>query len=189
MLGWIFLIIIIACVIYLVTVYNQLVNIKHEVGKCWSNIDVLLKQRHDELPKLVDTCQQYMAHERETLEAVVLARSNVAKARKSGDITTLGDAESTLRLGLGNLFALSEKYPELKANETFKRLQQRITQIENNIADRRELYNDAVNSNNIAIEQFPAVIVARSFNFAPATLLEFADHDLADPDLASMFSN
>ncbi len=171
-----------------VVLYNGLVRLKHGVSKAWSNIDVLLKQRHDELPKLVETCKQYMQHERTTLERVVAARSAVASAREQHDVGALGKAESTLRAGLGQLFALAENYPDLKANESFQHLQQRISGLENAIADRRELYNEAVNLNNVRIEQFPDVILARLFAFKEAELLQFSEEEKADVDLKSLFN-
>ena len=170
-----------------VFIFNQLVTLKHNVGKSWSNIDILLKQRHDELPKLVETCKQYMQHERTTLERVVAARQAVASAREKTDMGALGKAESGLRAGLGQLFALAENYPELKANQSFQHLQQRISGLENGIADRRELYNEAVNLNNVRIEQFPDVLIARLFAFKEAVLLEFSDAEKADVDLKTLF--
>lgn len=170
-----------------VSLYNALVRLKHSVTKAWSNIDVLLKQRHDELPKLVETCKQYMQHERQTLEEVISARNAVSNAREQHDIGALGTAETGLRLGLGKLFALAENYPELKANESFQFLQQRISGLENGIADRRELYNEAVNLNNVRIEQFPDVLIARYFNFVAAELLRFSDAEKADVDIKSLF--
>lgn len=101
--------------------------LKHNVSKAWSNIDVLLKQRHDELPKLVDTCKQYMKYEQETLERVMKARAAVAQAREAGDAGALGPANLELHLGLRSLFALAEAYPDLKADETFKHLQAPIS--------------------------------------------------------------
>jgi len=172
---------------WFIVIYNNLVRIKHAVSKAWSNIDVLLKQRHDELPKLVEVCKQYMAYEQETLEKVMKARSAVASARESGDVGALGAAESTLRLGPGNLFALAEAYPELKANENFQHLQQRITALENSIADRREFYNESVNINNVRIEQFPDLIVARLMQFTPRPLLEFSEEEKSDVDLKTLF--
>ncbi|PRD18317.1 UNVERIFIED_CONTAM: lemA [Trichonephila clavipes] len=172
---------------YAVSLYNGLVRLKHGVSKAWSNIDVLLKQRHDELPKLVETCKQYMQYESATLERVIAARSAVASAREQHDVSALGKAESGLRAGLGQLFALAENYPELKANDSFQHLQQRISGLENGIADRRELYNEAVNLNNVRIEQFPDVIVARMFNFREAELLVFSDVEKADVDMKSLF--
>ncbi len=153
---------------YAVILYNALVRLKHGVAKAWANIDVLLRQRHDELPKLVETCKQYMQHERATLEQVIAARNAVSSARERADVGALGKAESGLRAGLGQLFALAENYPQLKANESFQHLQQRISGLESAIADRRELYNEAVNLNNVRIEQFPDLLMARLGGFKAA---------------------
>ncbi len=180
--------IIIVAVFYFISIYNNLVTLKHNVAKAWANIDVLLKQRHDELPKLVEVCKQYMQYEQETLEKVMRARASVAQARESGDVAALGPAEQQLRLGLGNLFAVAEAYPDLKANESFQHLQQRISGLENAIADRREFYNESVNVNNVRIEQFPDVMVARMFNFVAKPLLEFSEEEKRDVDLKSLFS-
>jgi LemA protein len=176
-----------ALLLYGVLIYNNLVSLKHGVSKAWANIDVLLKQRHDELPKLVETCSQYMKFEQETLERVMRARNQVQAAREAHDLRDLGQAEGQLRLGLGSLFAVAEAYPELKANETFQHLQARISGLESSIADRREFYNEAVNANNVRIEQFPDVIIARLFAFKPFELLEFADEEKADVDLRALF--
>jgi len=185
--GFIFWGVVAVLLVYVVLIYNNLVSLKHNVSKAWSNIDVLLKQRHDELPKLVETCRQYMKYEQETLEKVMQARSSVASAQQQGDIGQLGQAEGALRLGLGNLFALAEAYPDLKADETFQHLQARITGLENSIADRREFYNESVNINNVRIEQFPDVIIARMFNFKSFTLLEFSAEETADVNLRGLF--
>ena len=174
-------------VLYGIIIYNRLVNLKHNAGMSWSNIDVLLKQRHDELPKLVETCKQYMRYEQDTLEAVMRARKGVADAQQRGDVPALGAAESQLRLGLGQLFAVAEAYPELRANDNFRHLESRITGLENAIADRREFYNDSVNLNNVRIEQFPDMLIARFFNFGPFRLLEFSEPEKRDVDLASLF--
>lgn len=173
---------------YAVVIYNALVRLKHGIGKAWANIDVLLRQRHEELPKLVEACKQYMQHERATLEQVISARNQVASASQKGDIKALGVAETGLRAGLGQLFALAENYPELKANESFQHLQQRISGLENGIADRRELYNEAVNLNNVRIEQFPDVLVARWFSFKAAELLQFSEAEKADVNLKALFN-
>ena len=177
-----------ALVLYGVTLYNNLVSLKHNVDKAWSNIDVLLKQRHDELPKLVETCKQYMQYEQDTLEKVMQARSAVASARQQGDVGALGPAETQLRMGLGNLFALAEAYPDLKANDNFQQLQSRISGLENAIADRREFYNESVNTNNIRIEQFPDVIIARNLGFATKQLLEFSEEETKDVNMEKLFS-
>jgi len=170
-----------------IVIYNGLVRLKHNVSQAWSNIDVLLRQRHDELPKLVETARQYMHYERDTLERVMEARAAVNEAQQRGDVAALGGAEQSLRLGLGNLFAVAEAYPELKANETFQHLQQRITGLENEIADRREFYNAAVNTNNIRIEQFPDVMVAQLFRFRAFRLLEFDRKTTEDVDMKTLF--
>ena len=173
---------------YGISLYNHLVNVKHAVAKAWANIDVLLKQRHDELPKLVEVCKQYKQFEQATLQKVIEARSQVQAARQQQDIPALGQAEGMLRMGLGNIFAVAEAYPELKANENFMQLQTRITSLENGTADRRELYNEAVNINNVQIEVFPASIIAKLFNFGEKPLLEFSANEKADVDMKQMFS-
>lgn len=180
--------VLVVVIFYAVMIYNGLVSLKHNVAKAWSNIEVLLKQRHDELPKLVEVCKQYMAYEKETLQKIVEARSAVMSAQQSGNMNQLGAAESQLRLGLGNLFALAENYPELKANNNFQQLSSRVSQLENSIADRREVYNESVNLNNVRIEQFPDVIIARLFAFKAFDLLEFAAEELKDVNMKSLFN-
>lgn len=180
------LVILAVVALYGVLIYNNLVRLKHAIDKAWSNIDVSLKQRHDELPKLVEVCKQYMRYEQETLERVVRARSAVFEASADRDPKRLGAAEGALRAGLGSLFALAESYPELKANDSFQHLSARISGLEEAIADRRELYNDSVNLNNVRIEQFPDVLVARIFAFGPRELLEFAE-ERRDVDLRALF--
>lgn len=172
---------------YGVMIYNRLVDIKHSVSQAWSNIDVLLKQRHDELPKLVETCKQYMGFEQETLKQVIAARSQVATARETGNMGALGSAENMLRMGLGNLFAVAEDYPELTASDKFQHLQARITGLENSIADRREYYNEAVRINNVRIEQFPDIIIAQWFRFVSRDLLEFSDVEKQDVNIGKLF--
>jgi LemA protein len=182
------LVVLAIAVFYFISIYNHLVQLKHGVSRAWANIDVLLKQRHDELPKLVETCKQHMGYEQQTLEAVMRARSAVASAREEGNVGALGKAETQLRLGLGNLFAVAEDYPELTASESFHHLHSRISGLESGIADRREYYNDSVNRLNVRIEQFPDVIIARRFGFKAAELLEFDEAELADVDMKQLFS-
>lgn len=174
-------------VLYGIVIYNRLVNLKHNASMAWANIDVLLKQRHDELPKLVETCKQYMRYERDTLEAVMRARQAVSDAQQRGDVARLGAAETQMRLGLGQLFAVAEAYPELRANDNFRHLETRITGLEDAIADRREFYNDSVNLNNVRIEQFPDLLIAWLFTFGPFRLLEFTEPEKQDVDLAALF--
>jgi len=178
----------VVALLYAVIAYNGLVQLKHNIAKAWANIDVLLKQRHDELPKLVEVCRQYKQFEQETLQRVTEARARVSSAREQQDVTALGKAEGMLRMGLGQIFAVAEAYPELKANEHFMQLQTRITALENSIADRREWYNDSVNLHNVRIEQFPDLFVARVFQFEARPLLEFASAEKTDIDLKSLFS-
>jgi LemA protein len=173
---------------YLVAVYNGLVRVRAAVKLAWSDIDVLLVQRHDELPKLVEVCRQYMQYEGGTLERVMRARSGVEAARSSGSPGSLGAAERELRTGLTGLYAVAEKYPELKASEPFRHLQQRISGLETAIADRREVYNDAVNTNNVRIETLPDALIARLGDFPPAQLLHFQADQKSDVDLKAAFS-
>jgi LemA protein len=179
--------VLVVALVYLVMIYNQLVQIKHNVSKAWANIDVLLKQRHDELPKLVETCKQYMKFEQDTLTRVMQARAQVSDARTQQDIGALGAAEGELRGAVGRLFAVAEAYPELKSDETFRHLQERISSLENAIADRREFYNESVNVNNVRIEQFPDSIVASMRGFKPFELLKFPEQEKSDVDVKQLF--
>jgi len=174
-------------VAYLVGIYNSLVSVRERVRQSWANIDVLLKQRHDELPKLIEACKQYMQYEQETLEKVMRARGAVLAASAGGNVAALGAAEQQLRGGIGHLFAVAEQYPQLKSDESFRQLQQRISGLEESIADRRELYNDEVNINNTRIAQFPDVLVARRYGFTARPLLEFAADEKGDVDVGAMF--
>ena len=178
-------VLILVLVVYGVFLFNQLVSLKHNVGKAWSNIDILLKQRHDELPKLVETCKQYMKFEQETLEKVMQARSQVASARASLNIPVLGQAEDALRLGLGNLFAVAEAYPELKTNETFQHLHARITGLENAIVDVDRVVIKLTAVGNGIFQ----TVVARLFGFRPFSLLRFAANEKKDVDLKQLFNN
>ena len=178
----------VALIVYCAGIYNGLVGLRENVKVAWANIDVLLKQRHDELPKLVETCKRYMQFEQETLARVMRARASVDQASTSGDIAAVGAAEQQLRAGVGRLFAVAENYPQLKTDETFKQLQNRIIALEESIADRRELYNDQVNLNNIRVHVFPDVVIAQRFRFMPAQLLEFASEEKRDVDVGALFS-
>ena len=182
-----FLAVVVVLAAYGVGIYNGLVKLREGVKQAWSNIDVLLVQRHDELPKLVETCKRYMQYEQETLERVMKARASVFQAAGKGDVAAVGAAESALRSGLGQLFALAENYPQLKADESFRHLQTRISQLEESIADRRELYNASVNLNNVRVHQFPDLVVARLFDFHVSTLLEFTEEQKRDVDMKALF--
>lgn len=175
-------------IVHAAMVYNGLVTVKNNVARAWANIDVLLKQRHDEIPRLVEVCKAYRDFERDTLVRLTEARARVGQARERQDVVALGPAEAALRAGVARVFALAERYPDLKANENFLQLQARITGLENAIADRREYYNDSVNVNNTRIEQFPDILVARAFGFQPARLLEFSSPPMADVDVRALLA-
>jgi LemA protein len=166
---------------YAIGVYNMLVRLSNNIDKAWSNIDVILKQRHDELPKLVEVCNSYMTHERDTLEAVINARNAYGAGR---NINEKAQAENQIAGALGHLFAVAEQYPDLKANQQFSAIQQRISAVESTVADRREFYNESVNVYNIAIEQIPAVWVAQQAGYRARPLLTVAPSDRAEPPLA-----
>jgi LemA protein len=186
--GFIVLAVIVVALVYIIALYNDLVSLRNGVGKAWANIDVILKQRHDELPKLVETCKQYMGYEQATLEKVMQARAGVQQARESGDVGALGPAENALRASIGKLYAVAEAYPQLKANESFQELQARISGLENAIADRREFYNDSTNLYNTRIQSFPELVLARRFGFKDAKLLEFSEEEKKDVDVKSLFA-
>ena len=172
---------IVGIIAYAVSLYNTLVRLSNNIDKSWSNIDVVLKQRHDELPKLVDVCNSYMKHERETLEGVTAARSAYSR---STSVDEKAKAENQLTRALGKLFAVAEQYPDLKANQEFLTVQQRISALENTIADRREFYNESVNVYNILIEQIPALWVAQQIGYQARPLLTVASSDREDVGLA-----
>ena len=182
------LFILVVIVGYLIGTYNALVRVRAGVKLAWSDIDVLLVQRHDELPKLVEVCKQYMQYEPGALERVMRARAGVDAARSSGNMNSLGTAERELRTGLTGLYAVAENYPQLQASEPFRHLQQRISGLETAIADRREVYNDAANANNVRIASFPGVLVAGLGDFPEAQLLHFQIEEKADVDLKAAFS-
>ena len=173
---------------YGITLYNGLVRVRNGVQLAWANIDVLLVQRHDELPKLVEVCKGYMQHESETLERVVRARAELDSARTAGNVSSVSVAEGALRSSVSGLFAVAERYPDLKANTLFQNLQARISALETQIADRREVYNDAVNANNVRIESFPDVLIARLCGFAAARTLKFSAAQTDDVDLKLAFA-
>lgn len=171
-----------------ILLYNQLVSLKNNTAKAWSNIEVLLKQRNTELPKLIAVCKEHMEYEQTTLQKVMEARNRVVSAMQFGNMGALEAADNALRIGLGNLFAVAEAYPELKASESFQHLRERITGLEDSIADRREFYNDSAALNNTRIEQFPDLIIAKSFSFKPFRLLSFKSEEIADVDVAAHFT-
>jgi LemA protein len=172
---------VIAAIVFgLVAIYNSLVTFRNRYKNAFAQIDVQLKRRYDLIPNLVEVVKKYMQHERETLEAVIRARNaavtanNVASGNP-GDpaaMTNLSSAEGMLSGALGKLFALSESYPDLKANQNMAQLQEELSSTENRVAFARQAFNDAVMAYNIAREKFPNSIIANMFNFSEAQLLE-----------------
>lgn len=189
------LVILAILVFVVIGIYNKLVTLKNRYENAFAQIEVQLKRRYDLIPNLVETARAYMSHERETLEAVIAARnqaaSNLAAAAAAPGsplaMTDLSKSEGVLTGALGRLNMVMEAYPDLKANQTIQNLLARITGLENAIADRREFYNESVNLNNVRIEQFPDVIVARLLGFGAADLLVFSEEQKKDVDLRALF--
>jgi LemA protein len=170
----------VALLFYLVSMYNNLVRLKNDIDKAWSNIDVLLKERHDELPKLVDACKGYMQYEQKTLQLVTDARSAYQRA---STVPEKAQADNMMTGALKSLFAVAENYPELKANSNFLQLQARITDLEERIADRREFFNDNVNVYNIRIQQFPDMVLASMMNLRPREVFKATEEDRRDVEV------
>jgi len=169
-----FLLAIAGLVVYTVILYNELVRLRNDIDRAWANIDVLLKQRHDEIPNLVETVKGYMQHERETLEAVTLARTSSLNATT---IAQKAQADVQVTNALRGLFAVAENYPQLKASDNFLRLQNRISELEEKIADRREFFNDDVNTYNTRIGQHPEVFLASLMNLKPREMFKVSEAD------------
>ena len=159
---------------YVVILYNELVRLRNDNDRAWANIDVLLKQRHDEVPNLVACVKGYMEHERQTLEAVAQARTASISA---GSIRLKAQADLMLTGALRGLFAVAERYPDLKANQNFLALQRRISELEERIADRREFFNDQVNTYNTRIAQVPEVALARIMGLQPRSMFQAPESD------------
>ncbi|HJP99215.1 MAG TPA: LemA family protein [Rhodanobacteraceae bacterium] len=183
-MGWIIVLIIIALiVIYLIAMYNGLVTSRNAYKNAFAQIDVQLTRRHDLIPNLVETAKGYIAHERETLEAVTQARTaavnGLAAAKaKPGDPTAmqqLSGGENQLTQALGRLFAVSEAYPDLKANQNMMQLSEELTSTENRVAFARQAYNDSVMNFNNKVQMFPNSMVAAPFGFTPAEPLAIDD--------------
>jgi LemA protein len=170
-------IIVIVIIMYFVGLYNGLVTFKNNIDRSFSNIDVLLKQRHDELPKLIETCKGYMQYEQKTLLAVTEARTAFMRATTPAE---KAQADNMVSGALKTLFAVAEKYPDLKANTNFMQLQGRITELETKIAAQRSAYNEDVNAFNIRIAQVPANLVAGFMGLQPHALFQVAEADRED---------
>ena len=165
-----------------VALYNGLVQVKHQVDQAWANIDVLLKQRHDELPKLVAAVKAYATHERGLFEEITALRAQ-AQASRSADERVA--AEAALTRDVSKLLAVAENYPSLRASEVFLDLQRRISALEEQIARRREFYNAAVNLNNVRLEEFPDLLLANAAGLVRKPLFEAQDAERADVDIGA----
>ncbi len=172
--GAMILLFIVGVLVYSVMLYNELVRLRNDNDRAWANIDVLLKQRHDEIPNLVETVKGYMQHEQQTLLAVTQARTaSIAAA----SIRQKAQADLAMTGALRGLFAVAENYPQLKANENFLKLQTRISELEERIADRREFFNDDVNTYNTRIGQIPYVFVASFMELKRRDMFQVSDED------------
>jgi len=174
--SWIVLAVIVVLVLWVIMIYNQLVAMRQRVGQAFADVDVQLKQRHDLIPNLVETVKGYAAHERGTLDEVVKAR-NAAMAAPGGTAQQAA-AENMLSGALRQLFALSEAYPDLKANQNFQQLQAELSDIENKIAAARRFFNNAVQEYNTGIQQFPAALFASMFGFTQRTFFDVGEDRL-----------
>jgi LemA protein len=180
LLGLVVILVVVGVLAYLITIYNSLIRLKNDIDKAWANIDVLLKQRHDELPKLIETCKGYMQYEQKTFQLITEARTAFMKA---GSVVEKAQADNMLSGALKSLFAVSENYPDLKANNNFMQLQKRISELEEKIADRREFFNDDVNTFNIRIQQFPDVFIAGMMHLQHHDLFKVTEEDRQDVDV------
>jgi LemA protein len=170
----------VAVIIYFVSIFNGLIRLRRNIDKSWANIDVILKQRHDELPKLIEVCKGYMNYEKTVLKSLTELRSKWMSA------TTLSDkAEISGQISeaLKSLFAVAESYPNLKANENFLQLQNRISGLENELADRREFYNDSVTSFNTRIQSIPDMWVAGMMHYSSIDLFKVAEAEKKDVEI------
>ena len=166
--------------VYFITIYNSLVRLRNDLDKAWANIDVLLKQRHDELPKLIETCKGYMQYEQKTFQLITEARTAFMRANTVGE---KAQADNLISGALKSLFAVAENYPELKANNNFMQLQNRISELEEKIADRREFFNDDVNTYNIRIQQLPDVFIAGMMGLQRKDLFKVTEEDRRDVEV------
>jgi LemA protein len=166
--------------IYLITIYNSLVRLRNDNDKAWANIDVLLKQRHDELPKLIETCKGYMQYEQKTFQLITEARTAFMRANT---VAEKAQADNFLAGALKSLFAVAENYPELKADNNFMQLQNRISELEEKIADRREFFNDDVNTYNIRIQQLPDVFIAGMMGLQRRDMFRVTEEDRRDVEV------
>jgi LemA protein len=180
LIGLVVVLFVVGVFAYLITIYNSLVRLRNDLEKAWANIDVLLKQRHDELPKLIETCKGYMQYEQETLRLITEARTAFMRANT---VAEKAQADNFITGALKSLFAVAENYPELKADNNFMQLQNRISELEEKVADRREFFNDDVNTYNIRIQQLPDVFIAHMMSLQRKDLFKVLEEDRRDVEV------
>jgi len=169
-----------AIIAYIVGMFNSLIRLKNNIKKSWANINVLLKQRSDEIPKLINSVKGYMTHEKDTLVELTKARTSMLNAKTMSE---KADADNAISSTLKTIFAVAENYPNLKANENFMQLQNRISGLENELADRREFYNDSVNTYNIRIHSFPDMIIAGRMKYTDEEMFKVSEEDTKDVEV------
>ncbi|MFC3158872.1 LemA protein [Chryseobacterium arachidis] len=167
-------ILIVAVIGFGISIYNRLVLLKFNVDKAYGNIDVILKQRADEIPNLVQVAKHFMNYEKDILERLTQLRTSYLSSQNADEKTALANETSK---ALTSFFAVSENYPNLVSNSNFLELQKRISELENKIADRREFFNDSVNLYNISIHEFPNLILAGLLGYKDKTILEITDRE------------
>ncbi len=183
--GWVFVgIVVLGIVIYFISIYNGLIKMRRDIDKNWANIDVLLKQRHDEIGKLIKVCEGYMKYERETLEKITTMRTQYLN---TDNVDEKKQIDNQITTALRTIFAVAENYPELKSNNNFIQLQNRISELENEISDRREMYNESVNIFNIRINQIPDMVVARVMGYVEQKLFFVPEEERKDVEVRFEF--
>lgn len=182
----IILAVLIVIVFGFISIYNSLIRLKNQIDRAWSNIEVILKQRFDEIPQLVQVLEQFVNYENQILSKLMEARTHYSSAKTVKD--KMGSSED-MSLAFQGLLALSESYPELKSNENFRQLQNRVSDLEHQLSDRRETYNDSVTNFNTRIEQIPDVLVARIFNYTSREMFQVSEHEMQKPSLQMKLPN
>jgi len=178
--GIIFLLCIAVALILFVGVYNALISNRENIEKAWFNIDVILKQRYDEIPQLIRICEQYVTFEKSMINQMMSAREKMVQGKTPNEKAV---GFNDLSVGISGLFAVAEAYPEIKANTNFIQIQSRLSSLEEALADRREFYNDSVNAYNIRIQSFPDLFFARILGYKRIQMFEIKDSEKVLPDL------
>lgn len=177
---FVLILILFSLISWFITIYNGLIQVKENIKKSWANIDVLLMQRSDEIPKLIKVLKSFVKHEKKMFDSILEARSFYLSA---SSVSEKADADNEMSSALKSVFALSEAYPELRSNNNFLKLQERISGLENDIADRRELYNESVNNYNIRIQSLPDAFIANYINLEAEEMFKVVEKKKKDVDI------